>query len=49
MSTEPVLPFSVVSVVEDILQQQNTRTSDFKFASRRAEETCIYPFISFYI
>jgi len=44
MSTDQVLPFSVVSVVEDVLQQQTLRSSDFKFASRKAEEACIYPF-----
>ncbi|CAI8615388.1 unnamed protein product [Vicia faba] len=44
MSTEHVLPFSVVSVVEDVLQQQQQprpRSSDFKFASRKAEEASL--------
>lgn len=41
MSTDQVLPFSVVSVVEDVLQQQAVRSSDFKFASRKAEEASL--------
>jgi len=43
MSTDQVSSFSVVSVVEDVLQQQAVRSSDFKFASRKAEEACTYP------
>lgn len=47
MSTEQYLPFSVVSVVEDVIQQQQqqqqgVRLSEVKFASRKAEETCMY-------
>ncbi|XP_058738499.1 kinesin-like protein KIN-14G isoform X2 [Vicia villosa] len=44
MSTEHVLPFSVVSVVEDVLQQGASKcqpNSDFKFASRKAEEASL--------
>ena len=47
MATEPAFPFSVVSVVEDVLQKHGGRLSDINLASRKAEEACIYhPFIS---
>ncbi|XP_021742627.1 kinesin-like protein KIN-14I [Chenopodium quinoa] len=38
MESEGMLPFSVVSVVEDVLRQHGTRLSDIDFASRKAEE-----------
>lgn len=44
METEQVLPFSAVSVVEDVLQQHGAKLTDFYFASRKTEEACIYPF-----
>lgn len=42
MATEQVLPFSIVSVVEDVLQQHGSRLSDIDLASRKAEEACNY-------
>ncbi|CAJ1976096.1 unnamed protein product [Sphenostylis stenocarpa] len=38
MASELALPFSVVSVVEDILQTHGSRLSDIDLASRKAEE-----------
>ncbi|KAI4349921.1 hypothetical protein L6164_010462 [Bauhinia variegata] len=38
MATEQALPFSAVSVVEDVLQQQANRLNDVDLASRKAEE-----------
>ncbi|KAI4301733.1 hypothetical protein L6164_034980 [Bauhinia variegata] len=38
MATEHALSFSVVSGVEDVLQQQGNRLSDIDLASRKAEE-----------
>jgi hypothetical protein len=47
MSNDQVLSFSVVSVVEDVIiqqqQQQGARSGDYKFVSRKTEEACIYP------
>ncbi|XP_057962403.1 kinesin-like protein KIN-14I [Malania oleifera] len=39
--TDGLLPFSVVSVVEDVLKQHGTRLSDFDLASRKAEEASL--------
>jgi len=39
---EPALPFSIVSVVEDVLQKHGGRLSDINFASRKAQEACKY-------
>lgn len=39
---EPALPFSIVSVVEDVLQKHGGRLSDIDFASRKAQEACKY-------
>lgn len=33
-------PFSVVSIVEDVLQQHSTRSSDVGLVSRKVEESC---------
>ena len=41
MSTDQGLQFSVVSVVEDVIQQHGSRLSDVKFASRKAEEASL--------
>lgn len=41
METEQPLPFSVASVVEDVLQQHGTRSSDVRFQSRKADEACM--------
>ncbi|TKY52283.1 Kinesin-4 protein [Spatholobus suberectus] len=38
MAPELALPFSVVSVVEDVLQKHGSRLSDVDLASRKAEE-----------
>ncbi|WCJ43004.1 Kinesin-like protein KIN-14G [Euphorbia peplus] len=38
MATEQVLPFSVVSVVQDILQQHASRSKDIDSVSRRLDE-----------
>ena len=40
MATKQVLPFSVTSIVEDVLHQHGARTSHIDFASRKAEEAC---------
>lgn len=42
MATEPAMRFSVVSVVEDVLQKHGSRLSDIDLASRKAEEACTY-------
>lgn len=48
MAAEPVLTFSLASVVEDVLQQHDGRL-DVNLASRKAEEACIYhPFSPFF-
>lgn len=41
MATEQVLPFSVASVVEDVLHQHGARTRQLDLASRKAEEACM--------
>ncbi|XP_021821255.1 kinesin-like protein KIN-14I isoform X1 [Prunus avium] len=41
MATEQVLPFSIASVVEDVLQQHGSRLSDIDLASRKAEEASL--------
>ncbi|KAA8536783.1 hypothetical protein F0562_029261 [Nyssa sinensis] len=41
MAMEGLLPFSVASVVEDVLQQQGKRLSDIDLASRKAEEASL--------
>ncbi|XP_021898893.1 kinesin-like protein KIN-14G [Carica papaya] len=41
METEQPLPFSVASVVEDVLQQHGTRSSDVRFQSRKADEASL--------
>uniref|UniRef100_A0A2N9IXT2 Kinesin motor domain-containing protein n=1 Tax=Fagus sylvatica TaxID=28930 RepID=A0A2N9IXT2_FAGSY len=41
MATEQVLPFSVASMVEDVLQKHGTRSSDMGLASRKAEESSL--------
>jgi hypothetical protein len=41
METEQVLPFSVASLIEDVLQQHGTRLSDRGLASRKAGEACM--------
>ncbi|KAJ0014288.1 hypothetical protein Pint_19739 [Pistacia integerrima] len=41
MATEQVLSFSVASVVEDVLQQHNTRSRPIDLASRKAEEASL--------
>ena len=38
MATEPSLPVSIVSFVEDVLQKHGSRLSDIDLASRKAEE-----------
>ncbi|XVF22154.1 hypothetical protein REPUB_Repub12eG0149200 [Reevesia pubescens] len=38
MATEGTLPFSVASVVEDVLQQHGNRSKDLDLESRKAEE-----------
>lgn len=43
MAPELALPFSVVSVVEDVLQTHGSCLSDIHLASRMAEEACTYP------
>ncbi|PSS28845.1 Kinesin-like protein [Actinidia chinensis var. chinensis] len=40
-TTEGILPFSVASVVEDVLQQHGKRLSDIDLASRKAEEASL--------
>ena len=37
-TTEGIFPFSVASVVEDVLQQHGKRLCDIDLASRKAEE-----------
>jgi kinesin family protein C2/C3 len=34
------LSFSVVSIVEDVLQQHSSRSSDVGLVSRKVEESC---------
>ncbi|KAL5565949.1 hypothetical protein UlMin_029113, partial [Ulmus minor] len=41
MAMEQVLPFSVASMVEDVLQQYGGRPSEIDLASRKAEETSL--------
>ncbi|XP_028779537.1 kinesin-like protein KIN-14I [Neltuma alba] len=41
MAAEQVLPFSVLSVVEDVLQQHGTRWSDTNTTSRKLEPSCL--------
>ncbi|XP_054801579.1 kinesin-like protein KIN-14G isoform X2 [Prosopis cineraria] len=41
MATEQVLPFSVLSVVEDVLQQNGTQLGDTNSASRKLEPSCL--------
>ncbi|XP_062081895.1 kinesin-like protein KIN-14I [Humulus lupulus] len=41
MATEQVLPFSVASIVEDVLHQHGARTTPIDFASRKAEEASL--------
>ncbi|KAM6578696.1 hypothetical protein CsatB_030533 [Cannabis sativa] len=41
MATEQVLPFSVASIVEDVLHQHGSRTTPIDFASRKAEEASL--------
>uniref|UniRef100_A0A5B6YKZ8 Putative kinesin-4-like n=1 Tax=Davidia involucrata TaxID=16924 RepID=A0A5B6YKZ8_DAVIN len=41
MATERILPFSVASVVEDVLHQHGKRLSDIDLASRKAEEASL--------
>lgn len=48
MAPEPALPFSAVSVVEDVLQKHGTRLSDIDLASRKAEEAGTYPLPPFF-
>lgn len=43
MAPELALPFSVVSVVEDVLQKHGSPLIDIDLASRKAEEACTYP------
>jgi len=43
MAPELALSFSVVSVIEDVLQTHGSRLSDIHLASRKAEEACTYP------
>ncbi|XP_057540165.1 kinesin-like protein KIN-14I isoform X1 [Amaranthus tricolor] len=38
MAEEGMMPFSVVSIIEDVIRQHGTRLSDVNFASRKAEE-----------
>ena len=44
MAEEGMMPFSVVSIIEDVIRQHGTRLSDVNFASRKAEEACMIPF-----
>jgi len=48
MAPELALPFSVVSVVEDVLQTHGSCLSDIHLASRMAEEACTYPLSLFH-
>lgn len=41
---EGIVQFSVASVVEDVLQQ-GKRLSDIDFASRKAEEACMFIYL----
>ncbi|KAM1160236.1 hypothetical protein ACFX19_033872 [Malus domestica] len=41
MATEQVLPFSITSVVECVLQEHGSRLSDIDLASRKAEEASL--------
>ncbi|KAI9187477.1 hypothetical protein LWI28_028636 [Acer negundo] len=41
MTTEEVLPFSVASVLEEVLQQNGTRSRVIDLASRKAEEAAL--------
>ncbi|XP_021282528.1 kinesin-like protein KIN-14G [Herrania umbratica] len=41
MATESNLQFSVISVLEDVLQQHGTRISDINLASRKIEESSL--------
>lgn len=41
MATEDLLPFSVASMVEDVLEQHGKRLNDIDLASRKAEEAGI--------
>lgn len=42
MATEQVFPFSVASVVEDVLQQHGVRPRNIVLASKKAEEDCMF-------
>ncbi|KAK7269399.1 hypothetical protein RIF29_22125 [Crotalaria pallida] len=37
MATKPAMPFSVISIVEDVFQKHGSRLSDLNLASRKAE------------
>ena len=42
MATEQVFPFSVASVVEDVLQQHGVRPRNIDLASKKSEEDCMF-------
>lgn len=42
MATEQVFPFSVASVVEDVLQQHGIHTRNIDLISKKAEEDCMF-------
>lgn len=48
MATEPSLPFSLVSVVEDVIQKHGSILSDINLATRKAQEACKYCISSFF-
>ena len=47
MATGQVLPFSIASVVEDLLQQHGVHLRDIELASKKAEEECMFFVILF--
>lgn len=42
MATEQVFPFSVASVVEEVLQQHGVRPRNIDLISKKAEEDCMF-------
>lgn len=48
MATGPAFPFSIVSVVEDVIQKHGSSLSDINLATRKAQEACKYRISSFF-
>lgn len=42
MGSQGMLDFSVVAMVDDVIQQHGKRLSDIDLASRKANEACMF-------